>query len=412
MKNNLEDTLSFCAHVVLRHMEFRFADRYEGVTGSAIRAIFSLLADPEIISFAGGNPAPESFPKDKMAEFASDLIRNNGDVVLQYGGTSGVQSLLGEIKKSLEEEGLKPQMNELITLTGSSQGIDFMGKAFINPGDVVLVESPTFLGAIQTFKLNQAKLVEVQMDESGVMMDDLEKKLKEYSPKFIYTIPTFQNPTGRTLPADRRKKMVELCREYNCIVLEDDPYGKLRYSGEAQPSIKSFDKEGDDSIVVRLISYSKTISPGLRVGAAYAHRDIIHKFVLAKQGADVHSPNLTQEMAARYLAEGCLPEGIKHNCELYSDKLTLMCDLAEKYFPEGTKLVRPEGGMFIWLELPENISATEMFQEAVNRKVAYVPGTHFYANGGHNNTLRLNFTMVSEDKIEKGMKILGEMFSE
>ena len=391
-------------------MNLRFADRYEGVTGSAIRAIFSLLADPEIISFAGGNPAPDSFPKEKMAQLAYELIKENGDAVLQYGGTSGTNDLLNEIKKSLEEEGFKPQMNELITLTGSSQGIDFMGKAFINPGDVILVESPTFLGAIQTFKLHQAKIVEVEMNEKGIVMDDLEQKLKDYSPKFIYTIPTFQNPTGRTLPTDRRKKMEELCREYDCVILEDDPYGKLRYRGEAQPSIKSFDKEGDDSIVVRLISYSKTISPGVRVGAAYANPAIIQKFVLAKQGADVHSPNLTQNMVAGYLAEGCLPAGIQHNCDLYKDKLALMCDLAEKYFPEGTKLVRPEGGMFIWLELPENINATEMFSEAVKRKVAYVPGTHFYADGGHDNTLRLNFTMVSEDKIKKGMKILGDMF--
>lgn len=390
-------------------MEYLFAERFHGVEGSAIRAIFSLLGDPEIISFAGGNPSPKTFPADKLAGYAARLIREQGDSVLQYGGTLGTADLLGQVQKLFEAEGLSPKKEELIILSGSSQGIDLLTKTLINPGDRIIVESPTFLGAIQTFKMYQADLIEAEMDEHGLVIADLEEKIAKYQPKFIYTIPTFQNPTGRTLPAERRKQIARLAEKYGVIILEDDPYAALRYAGEAQPSIKSFDRANR---VVKLMSFSKTISPGLRVGAAYAPAEIIAKFNLGKQGQDVHTSNLTQELVCEYIKEGAYFDGIAANCAYYAGKLDAMYAAALKYFPEGTKLVRPEGGMFLWAELPEGIDATALFEEAVRRKVAYVPGTHFYARGGHDNTLRLNFTMADEAQIEKGMQLLGELFTD
>lgn len=390
-------------------MEYLFAERFDGVEGSAIRAIFSLLGDPEIISFAGGNPSPKTFPADKLAGYAAKLIREQGDSVLQYGGTLGTAELLGQVQKLFEAEGLSPKKEELIILSGSSQGIDLLTKTLINPGDRIIVESPTFLGAIQTFKMYQAELIEAEMDEHGLVIADLEEKIAKYQPKFIYTIPTFQNPTGRTLPAERRRQIARLAEKYGVIILEDDPYAALRYAGEAQPSIKSFDRANR---VVKLMSFSKTISPGLRVGAAYAPAEIIAKFNLGKQGQDVHTSNLTQELVCEYIKEGAYFDGIAANCAYYAGKLDAMYAAAQKYFPQGTKLVRPEGGMFLWAELPEGISATALFEEAVRRKVAYVPGTHFYAQGGHDNTLRLNFTMADEAQIEKGMQLLGELFTD
>lgn len=390
-------------------MEYLFAERFHGVEGSAIRAIFSLLGDPEIISFAGGNPSPKTFPADKLAGYAARLIREQGDSVLQYGGTLGTADLLGQVQKLFEAEGLSPKKEELIILSGSSQGIDLLTKTLINPGDRIIVESPTFLGAIQTFKMYQAELIEAEMDEHGLVIADLEEKIAQYQPKFIYTIPTFQNPTGRTLPAERRKQIARLAEKYGVIILEDDPYAALRYAGEAQPSIKSFDRANR---VVKLMSFSKTISPGLRVGAAYAPAEIIAKFNLGKQGQDVHTSNLTQGLVCEYIKEGAYFDGIAANCAYYAGKLDAMYAAAQKYFPKGTKLVRPEGGMFLWAELPEGIDATALFEEAVRRKVAYVPGTHFYAHGGHDNTLRLNFTMADEAQIEKGMQLLGELFTD
>ncbi len=389
-------------------MNYTFADRFDGITGSAIRAIFSLLADPEIISFAGGNPSPKTFPAEALSEIARKLILERGASILQYGGTIGTADLMGEVQKLLEAEGLHPGMDELVMLTGSTQGIDLMTKALVNPGDTVLVESPTFLGALQTFKTYQANLVGVEMDEEGIVMSDLEEKIKQYAPKFLYVIPTFQNPTGRTLPADRRQEIARLAEKYGLLILEDDPYNALRFSGEPQPSIKSFDKSGN---VVKLMSFSKTVSPGLRVGAAYADKQIIAKFNLGKQGQDVHTANLNQVMVAEYIKSGAYPKGVEKNCALYKAKMELMYEQAVRYLPEGTAIVKPMGGMFLWAELPGGINATELFQEGVNRKVAYVPGTHFYAEGGHHNTLRLNFTMVEDDRIEKGMKTLGELFS-
>ncbi len=390
-------------------MNYKFANRYDGISGSAIRNIFALLADPSIISFAGGNPSPATFPASSMAIIADEMLKAQGASILQYGGTIGRPDLLKSVKELFEKEGLSPSMEELIITSGSSQGIDLMTRSFIDKGDVILVESPTFLGSLQTFKLYEAQLVEVNMDEEAMDLHDLEEKIIKYSPKFVYTIPTFQNPSGKTMSEERRKIMYDICEKYGVMILEDDPYWQLRYEGEHQKPIKFFDKS---NIVVKLMSFSKIISPGLRVGAAYAHPDIIAKFNMGKQGQDVHTANLNQAMVNEYITQKLLEPHIQEICEYYRAKWQLQNRLAAEYLPFGTKIANAQGGMFLWAELPEKYNTTELFKKAVETKVAYVPGTHFYANGGHHNTLRLNFTMVDEDKIEKGMEILGGVFSD
>ncbi len=389
-------------------MDYKFADRYNGISGSAIRNIFSLLGDPSIISFAGGNPSPETFPVGEMRETAKWMLRTEGKSVLQYGGTQGKADLLEQVKGLYEKEGLAPKPEELIILSGASQGIDLMARTFINKGDVVLVESPTFLGALQTFKLYEAQLVEVEMDDEAMDLNDLENKIKKYSPKFVYTIPTFQNPTGKTMSTARREQLVKLCEKYGVMILEDDPYWQLRYEGEHQKPIKSFDESG---IVVKLMSFSKIIAPGLRLGAAYGPAEVIAKFNMGKQGQDVHSSNLLQGMVSEYIVHNLLDDHVSQLCGYYKYNWVMQRNLAEVYMPKGTKIADAQGGMFWWVELPPHINALERFKKAIEAKVAYVPGTHFYADGGHENTLRLNFTMIDDDdKMEQGMKALGEVF--
>ncbi len=384
----------------------QFAERFNGISGSAIREIFKLLANPDIISFAGGNPSPDSFPKEALADIAKDALLENGEWILQYGPTRGYKPLMEEIQKMMTDEGVKADLSNIIITSGSSQGIEMMAKTLINKGDVILVESPTFLGAIQTFKSYEARLEPVKTDDGGIILEDLEKQIKAHNPKFLYVIPTFQNPTGVTLAGERRKRLVEICAENSVKVLEDDPYGALRYSGETLPSLKSFDK---DNTVVRLFSFSKIISPGIRVGAAIGDPDIIAKFELCKQGMDVHTPILNQVMVYEYLKSGQLPEHIKQISLDYKKKKDLMLKLIKETLPEGVSVAPCEGGLFLWLTLPEGIDALVVFKKAVENNVAFVPGTHFFAEGGHENTLRLNFSMVSEEKIIEGMTALADV---
>ena len=387
----------------------QFAERFNGISGSAIREIFKLLANPDIISFAGGNPSPDSFPKEALADIAKDALLENGEWILQYGPTRGYKPLMEEIQKMMAEEGVKADLSNIIITSGSSQGIEMMAKTLIDKGDVILVESPTFLGAIQTFKSYQAMLEPVKTDDGGIILADLEKQIKAHQPKFLYVIPTFQNPTGVTLAGDRREKLVQLCAENGVKVLEDDPYGALRYSGEKLPSLKSYDK---DETVIRLFSFSKIISPGILVGAAIGDAEIIAKFELCKQGMDVHTPILNQVMVYEYLKAGLLPAHIQKISVDYKKKKDLMLKLVQEMLPEAVQVAPCEGGLFLWLTLPEGVDALDVFKTAVDRNVAFVPGTHFFAEGGHENTLRLNFSMVSEEKIKKGMAILADVLKE
>ncbi|HBU12504.1 MAG TPA: aminotransferase [Clostridiales bacterium] len=385
----------------------QFADRFDGVTGSEIRKIFALLSDPEIISFAGGNPSPEAFPNETLAQIASGLIASDGARVLQYGNTKGLPELLSLLAG--QNSGVMKEYDDIIMLSGSSQGIELFTRTMLNEGDAMLVESPTFLGALQTFFLARADVRPVELQEDGVDLADLECKIERYAPKFFYIIPTFQNPSGITTSGEKRRRVYELCKQYGVMVLEDDPYAELRYEGEPLPSIKSYD---DSGLVCRLQSFSKTVSPGLRVGYAIAHRDVIGKFNLLKQGQDVHTSNLTQAMVYEFLRGGYFGEHVAALCKRYKAQRDCMLAAIEKYFPKEVRCTRPLGGLFLWAALPEGMDAKSLFSACVERKVAFVPGQPFFVEPGHENTLRMNFSMPNCADIEAGVERMGRIIRE
>ena len=384
----------------------RFASRFDGVTGSAIREIFKMIARPGMISFAGGNPALSALPDQVVAEIAADVLSRDGKAILQYGATEGYAPFLESLKQYAKEQ-LGCDIPAVLPVTGSTQAMDLLCKALINPGDVILVENPSFLGNLQCMKLYQATLVPVESDDEGIIVDRLEEAILRYKPKMLYTIPTFQNPTGKTLAADRRAPIAALAAKYGMVVAEDDPYRDLRYAGTPCPSIKSFDKEG---WVVFLGSFSKIISPVLRVGFIAGDPRILRKCTIGKQSSDVHTANLNQAIVDQFLRRNLLPDHIASICQSYKAQLDAMLeDLAT--FPGGTRYTRPEGGLFIWVELPSGIDAQALLEKAVARHVAYVPGTHFFADGGHENTLRLNFSNSTIEQIRTGMAVLRELIA-
>lgn len=381
----------------------QFAERFNGVSGSAIREIFKMIAKPGMISFAGGNPALSALPDQHAAQIAREVLETNGKAILQYGATEGYPAFVESLKAYATEQ-LGCNIPAVLPVTGSTQAMDLLCKALINPGDVILVENPSFLGNLQCMKLYQAKLVPVESDENGLIPDKLETAILEHHPKMLYTIPTFQNPTGKTLSLERRKPIAEMAAKYGMIVAEDDPYRDLRYAGTPIPSIKSFDQEG---WVVFLGSFSKIISPGLRVGYMAGDPRILRKCTIGKQSSDVHTANLNQAIVDQFLRRNLLPEHIRTICASYKEQMTAMMEELTR-FPEGTRYTRPEGGLFIWVELPSGINAKELLDKVIPRGVAYVPGTHFFTDGGHENTLRLNFSASTIEQIHRGMNILRE----
>ena len=387
--------------------QIQYAKRFDGITGSAIREIFKMIAQPGMISFAGGNPSPAALPDETVRRIAGDVLRDDGKTILQYGATEGYRPFLESLKPYAEKQ-LGCSLPAVLPTTGSTQAMDLLCKALIDPGDVILVENPSFLGNLQCMRLYQAKLVPVESDENGLLIDRLEAAMAEHHPKLLYVIPNFQNPTGRTLAADRRGPIAKLAAKYGVVVAEDDPYRDLRYAGESLPAIKTYDEEG---WVVFLGSFSKIISPGMRVGYMAGDAGILRKCTMGKQSADLHTASLTQAIVDRFLREGLLPEHIRRISASYAQQCAAMLKELET-FPAGTNWSRPEGGLFIWVELPEGLDAKALLPAAVERHVAFVPGTHFYANGGHDNTLRLNFSNSTLEQIREGMGILRGVIAE
>ena len=384
--------------------QIRFASRFDKVTGSAIREIFKVIAQPGMISFAGGNPSLDALPDRQVSELAAYVLEKDGKAILQYGATEGYRPFLESLKAYVEKQ-LGTDIPAVLPVTGSTQAMDLLCKAMIDPGDTVLVENPSFLGNLQCLKLYQANLVSVESDDQGLLPDDLEKKINQYHPKMLYTIPTFQNPTGKSLPEERRKAIAELANRYGMLVAEDDPYRDLRYEGQACHSIKYFDRNG---WVMFLGSFSKIISPGLRVGYIAGDATVIRKCTVGKQSTDVHTSNLNQAIVDQYLRRDLLPAHIRNICSGYGAKMKQMLGCLES-FPSGVRFTHPQGGLFIWAELPEKIDAVKMLSAAVERKVAYVPGTYFCVDGGHLNTIRLNFSNSTPEQIETGMNTLKEI---
>ena len=391
-------------------MEYMFSDRIKNMTGNAIRDIFKLLARPEVISFAGGMPAADALPAEEIKEITQRVLTDDPAGILQYGATEAYAPLRESAAEFIRFAGqITCSPEDLFIISGGQQGLDLACKAFLNKGDRVLVERPTYLAALQIMATYEAEVHSVNMDEEGMLADELEDKLKKYSPKLIYTIPNFQNPTGRTASIQRRKKYLELAQKYNAMIVEDDPYGLLRYEGEAVPSIKSMDTEGR---VIYVTSFSKVIAPGLRTGAAVAAPAVLRKMIIGKQATDVHTNSLSQAVIDAFLRSGKMPAQLKRSNEIHGARKNKMQEMLDKYFPAGVRYTRPNGGLFIWAELKEGINTMDVLKKATERDVAFIPGTHFFAEGDGLNTMRLNFSNSSFERIEKGVKILGETIAE
>ena len=387
----------------------KFASRFNGISGSAIREIFKLLAVPGMISFAGGNPSLSALPDEQCAELAKELLLDKGKVLLQYGATEGCAPLRESLVPYLKDRfSFDCAADEILPVTGSTQAMDLLCKALIDPGDKVVVENPTFLGNMQAIRLYQAQLVPVDSDDDGIKVDELEEVFKKEHPKMLYIIPTFQNPTGRTLSLERRKKIAALASQYGVVVAEDDPYRDLRYAGDELPSIKSFDTEG---WVAFMGSFSKVISPGLRVGFLAANPALLRKCIIGKQSSDVHTANLNQAIVDAYLRRNLLMPHVEEICKSYAQQMNTMLGLLDKCGGVA-RYTRPQGGLFIFAELNEGMNAVDLLKKCVDKGVAYVPGTYFYPQGGHENTFRLNFSMSTIEQIEKGMGLLNEVFTE
>jgi len=389
-------------------MSVKFAKRMEYIKGSAIRELLKLTEQPEIISFAGGLPAPELFPIEEMKQVSLRVLDTDGKAALQYSPTEGYMPLRRMISERMKKIGVEVPPEQILITSGSQQGLDFSGKVFLDEGDTVICESPSYLGALNAFKAYLPRFVEVEMDQDGMRMDALEKALQENpNAKFIYTIPDFQNPTGITMSLERRKKLVELAVKYNVPVVEDNPYGELRFEGEKLPAIKHFDTTG---IVIFLGTFSKIFSPGLRVGWVAASPEIVRKYVLVKQGADLQSNSMSQREAAAFVQMFDLDGHINKIIDVYRKRRDLMIETMEKEFPKEFKFTYPNGGLFTWVEMPEGIDAAEVLKKALEEKVAFVPGGSFYPNGGNENHCRLNYSCMPEDKIVEGIKRLGKVF--
>ncbi|KRK25149.1 aminotransferase, class I II [Apilactobacillus kunkeei DSM 12361 = ATCC 700308] len=373
--------------------------------------ILKVAGDPEIISFAGGLPAPELFPVKEMHEAADKVFEKHGAEALQYTAAIGNPHLRELIVDRMQtNKEVTTTVDNVCITTGSEQSIDLVAKMMVDKGDVILVEKPTYLCALDVFRSYGAKVVGVDMDEDGMKMDVLEEKLNQYpDTKFIYTIPNFQNPTGRTMTAERRAKMVELAEAHGVTILEDDPYGEIRYSGVAVPPVKHFDKNGT---VVYMNTFSKILAPGMRLGWIVADKKFIDMFVVMKQSADLHSDNLSQFIVAQYMEDNDLDKHIKAISDVYYDRASLMLKEIDEQFPAGVKHSNPEGGMFIWVEVPGNVNTMDLFNNCVKHNVAFVPGEPFYPDEVIPGTFRMNFSNMKEDQIHEGVRRMAAAIDE
>ena len=389
----------------------KYASRMENIKGSAIRALLKLADQPDIISFAGGFPASEFFPVEEMIEVSKKVLKEDGYKALQYGPTEGLPALRKHIAQLMKLQNLDAGIDEILITAGSQQGLDMSAMLFIDNDDIIITESPSYLGALNAFKAYHPKFVEIDMDEEGMLMDKLEEALEKYGDrvKFIYTIPDFQNPTGRTMSIERRKKMVELANKYDVYVVEDNPYGTLRFEGQIHPAIKSFDTEGR---CIYLGTMSKIFCPGLRLGWIYASEEIIHKFNLIKQGIDLQCNSLAQRECATYFDMYNIYTHVDSIIDTYRVRRDLMIKTIEETFPKCVTHTYPEGGLFLWVTLPEDVDAADVFNKALEKKVAFVVGEPFFPNGGHKNHMRLNYSSMPEDKIVEGIRHLGEVLTE
>lgn len=385
------------AHITL-------SKRAQALTSSAIREILKVTERPEVISFAGGLPSPATFPVERMREATDKVLRDAPQAALQYGPTEGFVSLREWVAQRLAAHGAPVGPGRVLIVTGSQQGLDLLGKTLIDEGSKVLVETPSYLGALQSFSLFQPKFASMPSDEQGIDTDALTPELLDGA-RFMYCLPNFQNPTGRRLPLERRKALVEKAAAAGVPVVEDDPYGELSYHGEYLPSLLSMNPENG----VYMGSFSKVLAPGLRLGYVVAPEPLFSKLVQAKQAADLHTPSFSQRIVHETIKDGFLDTHIPTIRDLYGRQCRYMLDALQRHFPAEAQWTQPEGGMFIWVTLPKGVDTTRLLAKSIEQNVAFVPGAPFFANDPQANTLRLSFVTVPAEKIEAGMQKLGAL---
>ena len=391
--------------------EKRFARRMRHLRASDIREILKVTQRPEVISFAGGLPAAELLPAREMAGLAKQVLLEDGVRALQYAPTEGLPVLRDLIAERMQRQSsTEITRDEVLVVSGSQQALDLTGKVFLDEGDVILCESPTYLGAINAFRAYEPQFVSVATDDEGMIPEDLELHLStNHSVKLVYTVPDFQNPSGRRWSVNRRRALVEIATRYGVTVIEDSPYAELCFDGEPYPAVATYDAHG---LVVRLGTFSKLLSPGMRLGWVVGDSDLLRKYVLAKQGADLHTSSLSQLLAARFITDHDFEGHIERIRKVYGSRCRAMIAAMKEHFPDDIRFTRPAGGLFLWVELPEGISSREVLELSLEENVAFVPGGAFYANGGHENTMRLNFSAMPEDRITEGIRRLGRVLTD
>ncbi len=394
--------------------DYRYAQRTQRMKGSAIRELLKFSERKDIISFAGGLPAPEVFPIDKFREGCDKALREHGAECLQYGSTDGYLPLREMIAYYATRYGMNVTADNILPTSGSQQALDLIGRIFINPGDRILVESPTYLGALQAWVAYGAEFISVPFDKDGMVTDKLENLLRA-GIKFIYVLPNFQNPTGLTLSYERRLHLIELADKYGIPIIEDDPYGQLRYEGEHLPAVIVLDSQTRSQDicysgnVIYLSTFSKTLAPGIRLAWVIAPPEVIQKLILAKQGADLHTSTFNQITAHEVAKDGFLYEHVKLIRKVYRERRDVMLDSLEEHMPSGITWSHPKGGLFLWTTLPTNLDAKVIFKDAIKKSVAFVPGAVFFAEGGGHNTMRLNFSNAKPEMISEGISRLSEV---
>ncbi len=390
-------------------MEIRFARRMSAVKPSTIREILKVTEQADIISFAGGLPAPELFPVAQVSAACERVLREGGPGALQYGPSEGFAPLRECFAEESRKRGIQCTADDILITTGSQQPLDLVSKIFLDAGDCVLTESPTYMAALQAFQTYEARFAAAPTDENGLIPEALPALVERERPRFLYTIPSFQNPTGVTMTAERRRKVYEIAKRYGLIVLEDDPYGALRYAGKHIAPIKSLDTEG---LVIYLSTVSKTIAPGLRLGWVVASEQIRKKLIIVKQAADLHTSSLDQRVAHRYLTDFDSDAHVERIRQSYGERFSVMDAALRETMPKGFTWTHPEGGMFLWVTCPEGIDTSEMMLEALKCKVLFVPGRDFFPDASGKRYMRLNFSNASPDKIREGIGRLAKVCHE
>jgi 2-aminoadipate transaminase len=383
-----------------------FARRVSLIGVSAVREILKITEQPDIISFAGGLPAPELFPVEVLADAHSEVFHKSGASAMQYSTTEGWMPLRKWIAERMQSRGAMVDANRVLITTGSQQGIDLVGKVFLNAGDKVVVENPTYLAALQAFNGYEAEFLTVESDDEGMRLDLLEAIILEHKPKLIYVVADFHNPKGTTLSLSRRQQLIDLSTRYHIPIVEDNPYGELRYRGDHLPWLAALDRSG---MVIHLSTFSKTLSPGMRIGWATASEEIFQAMVICKQSVDLHTSTIEQRAAAEAMKLFDYEAHIAHLCRVYGERCLTMIEAIESYFPAETKWTRPEGGLFLWVELPEALNGSRLLQDALEKRVAFVPGAPFFAKDVRQNFIRLNFSNSQPAIIEEGINRLSQV---